>query len=417
MRRLGQFALVFAMAVMSSVTVAAQEATPIGQKRAGAPVGTSVEAETEAGAAACDNSVSRSTAGGGLIKRYKLAYLYALTEYNTGTCEGIDQGAWTLTHQQKCKPPAGGPEVNCGTVTTGTLRQLALGNGDCPGHLYNFASICYTWDEHIDWKIKDKIKATWNSTDFTMPMVFPVNVKIKYPTSETTEGKGFGGDAGIGLWKQTLHLASDPTFDWSGNSVQETDPGPDNPANDTCWCPGSSFGQFYKITGGVWYAPTDIGGDFGPNKNGKWGYDHVGWCETHGAFFCSNPAFPTPVDYYRLKQRAPCGTTFPQQMQFQATNAGDTSWQNYGSVNTLGGSFTDTDITSTRDGGVPLTETFEPVPTKPRLSCKKFTPSTTAAATFGASVVVSDARPVAAAIEEISGRSLTRTRPFSTKTT
>jgi hypothetical protein len=104
-------------------------------------------------------------------------------------------------------------------------------------------------------------------------------------------------------------------------------------------------------------------------------------------------------------------------MQFQATNAGDTSWQNYGSVNTLGGSFTDTDITSTRDGGVPLTETFEPVPTKPRLSCKKFTPSTTAAATFGASVVVSDARPVAAAIEEISGRSLTRTRPFSTKTT
>jgi hypothetical protein len=68
MRRPGQIALVFAMAAMASVTVAAQEATPIGQKRAGAAVGTSVEAETEAGAGtACDNSVSGSTLGGGLI--------------------------------------------------------------------------------------------------------------------------------------------------------------------------------------------------------------------------------------------------------------------------------------------------------------------------------------------------------------
>jgi hypothetical protein len=177
MRCPGQIALVFAMAAMASVTVAAQEATPIGQKRAGAPAATSGEAETEAGAGtACDNSVSRSTSGGGLIKRYKLAFLYALTEYNTGTCDAIDQGAWTITHQQKCKPPSGGPEVNCGTVTTGVLKKLPLGNGDCPGHTYNFASICYTWDEHIDWKINDKIKATWNSTDFSRPMNFPVNV-------------------------------------------------------------------------------------------------------------------------------------------------------------------------------------------------------------------------------------------------
>jgi hypothetical protein len=413
MRRPGQIALVFAMAAMASVTVAAQEATPIGQKRAGAPVGTSVEAETEAGTGACDNSVSRSTSGGGLIKRYKLAYLYALTEYNPFTCDPIDPGAWTLTHQQICKPPFGGPEVNCGTVTLGTLTNLALGNGDCPGHTYNFASICYTWDEHIDWKIKDKIKATWNSTDFSMPMVFPVNVKIKYPTSETTIWANLG-DAGIGQWKQTLRNA-DPIFDWSGNSVQETDPGPDNAANDTCWCPGSAIGQFYKITGGVWYGPaTMAGGDFGPKKNGKWGYDHVGWCASHGAFFCSNAAFPVPVDYYRLKQRAPCGTTFLQQMQFQATNAGDTSWKNYGAVNTLGGSFTDVDITSLR-AGMSHTDPDNPVPIMPRLACRvPFTKVAAAAAAFGASVVVSDPRPVAAAIEEIeklSGRPITYEDP------
>ena len=415
MRCPGQIALVFAMAAMASVTVAAQEATKIGQNRAGAPAGTSGEVETEAGAGtACDNSVSRSTSGGGLIKRYTLAYLYALTEYNTGTCEAINQGAWTITHEGKCKPPSGGPEVNCGTVTTGVLKKLPLGNGDCPGHTYNFASICYTWDEHIDWKIKAKTGATWNSTDFSMPMNFPVNVKIKYPTSETTEGKGFGGDAGIGLWKQTLRNA-DPIFDWSGNSVQETDPGPDIAANDTCWCAGSAIGQFYKITGGVWYGPaTMAGGDFGPQKNGKWGYDHVGWCTSHGAFFCSNAAAPVPVEYYRRKQRAPCGTTFPQQMQFQATNAGDTSWQNYGAVNTLGGSFTDVDVTSQR-AGMSQTEPFSPVPIKPRLACKvPFIKAPAAAPAFGASVVVSDPRPVAAAIEEIeklSGRPITYEDP------
>ena len=299
-------------------------------------------------------------------------------------------------------------------MTTGVLKKLPLGNGDCPGHTYNFASICYTWDEHIDWKIKAKTDATWNSADKSIPMNFPVNVKIKYPTSETTEGKGFGGDAGLGLWKQTLRNA-DPNFDWSGNSVQKTDPGPDIAANDTCWCPGSAIGQYFQISGGVWYGPaTTPGGDFGPQKNGKWGYDHVGWCTALGMHFCSVPGQAVPVDYYRRKQRAPCGTTFPQQMQFQATNAGDTSWQNYGAVNTLGGSFTDVDVTSLR-AGMSQTEPFNPKPIMPRLACRvPFIKAPAAAAAFGASVVVSDPRPVAAAIEEIeklSGRPITYEDP------
>jgi hypothetical protein len=296
MRRLEQIAPVVAMTAMLSVTVAAQEATKIGQKQISAPAGTSIEVETAAGAGgACDNSVSRKTSGGGLIKRYKLAYLYALTEYRIGTCEAIDPGAWTLTHQQKCKPPNGGPEVNCGTVTTGTLTNLPLGNGDCPGHTYNFASICYTWDEHIDWKINDKIKATWNSTDFSTPNVFPVNVKIKYPTSETTQPKGFVGDGGLGLWKQTLHLASDPNFDWSGNSVQETDPGPDIAANDTCFCPGSAIGQFYKISGGIWFGLVNtIPGDVGPQTKGSG--DTITWAGAPllGRFFATNRASRCP---------------------------------------------------------------------------------------------------------------------------
>ncbi|MFZ3326745.1 MAG: hypothetical protein WA231_13005, partial [Methylocella sp.] len=95
-------------------------------------------------------------------------------------------------------------------------------------------------------------------------------------------------------------------------------------------------------------------------------------------------------------------------------NAGDTSWQNYGAVNTLGGSFTDVDVTSLR-AGMSQTEPFNPKPIMPRLACKvPFIKAPAAAPAFGASVVVSDPRPVAAAIEEIeklSGRPITYEDP------
>jgi hypothetical protein len=102
-------------------------------------------------------------------------------------------------------------------------------------------------------------------------------------------------------------------------------------------------------------------------------------------------------------------------MQFQATNAGDTTPQNYGNVNTLGGSFTDVDETSQR-AGMSQTVPFNPVPIMPRVEvCPvPFAKVPAAAAAFGASIVVSDARPVAAAIEEIeklSGRPITYEDP------
>lgn len=133
-----------------------------------------------AAAAACDNSVSRSTSGGGVIRRYKLAYLYALTEYNTSTCAPISQGTWTVTGQQKCG------KVNCGSATRGTLTGLHLGNGDCADHTYNFAAICYTWNIHSDEKITDQLSATWKAPDFNSPFQFPIRVAIVRPTSETT---------------------------------------------------------------------------------------------------------------------------------------------------------------------------------------------------------------------------------------
>jgi hypothetical protein len=55
------------------------------------------------------------------------------------------------------------------------------------------------------------------------------------------------------------------------------------------------------------------------------------------------------VKYYRNKKRAPCGTTFLQQMQHKAqSEKGD--FVDYGRRNTLGGSFTKTRVTSLRAG-------------------------------------------------------------------
>ena len=301
------------------------------------------------------------------IKRYVRTKLAAYTEYNTVTCKPVSDGAWTLDN----------PKPKWGKTSYGTITGK-LGNGDCPSHIYTFAAIYYTWETHSDEAIKDAIDATYKTPDgqFNYEFNFSVKVPVVYPSSETSDAAGWDGD-GLGLWRQTLHSASDPKFDWSLNTVQEHDPGGDGP--DTCWCKGSSIAVFDKITGGTWY----------PNEKGEWEYDHVGW-------------FTTSAEYYRRKRRAPCRTTFQQQMQFQATNV-EKAWVDYGSVNVLGGSFDDSTMTSNR-AGQSQSITRDPVKPARRLACSKIAwPSEPAILTSaGASrAQVDDPRPVAAAIEEI----------------
>jgi hypothetical protein len=377
--------------------LSAQAALAAGQIQTGAPDLAAAEAAIAAAPpTGCNNTVLPT----GPMKRYQTTYLYALTEYNTGTCAPNGPGSWSLNSQQQCDGE------NCGNVTFGVLKNLPLGNGDCPGHRYNFGLICYKWVKHDNIKITDSVNATWDAPTLSDPtLTFPIKVPIVYPTSETTKAKGWDPE-GLGLWSQMLKNDSDPDFDWSLNSVRETNPGGGNSANDTCWCAGSAFDPFWKITGGKWF----------PEDTGVWEFDDVGWCTAHGPDFCPGGAsVPLPVQYYRQKQRAPCGTTFPQQMQFQATNVSK-AWKDYGDVNTLGGSFTFSAVTSTR-AGEKQTHPFSPKPAKPRVACAAFvgSPQTAAAAaTFGDSITVNDPRPVAAAIEEIvrvSGKAITYEDP------
>jgi hypothetical protein len=389
-----RIAIAFVLAL--APCVAAAQETPSTQIRRSGPLvsGGHSNLATAAAKAACNNAaVNNPITGGRVPTRYTLAFLDAYTEYNPSTCAQIDMGSWALNSQRHCGTP------NCGTVSFGTITGFPLRNGDCPGNTYSFAAICYAWNAHIDWQVTDQVAATWTSQDFNVPFQYDLTVPIVYPDSETTKFEGWD-DSGLGQWKQTIKSSTDKKFDWSLNSVQETDPGSGSPNNDTCWCAGSAIGQFWQITGGRW----DV------DDKGVWQFDHVGWCSAHGTLFCQDPAAPLAVEYYRMKQRAPCGTTFPQQMQFQATNVGG-PWQNYGNVNTLGGSFTDAKVTSERAGQSKSHSLKSP--SLPQLACgATHWPAKPLVAGIG--TAVTDPRPVALAIEQIekvTGRAVTYEDP------
>jgi hypothetical protein len=214
-----------------------------------------------------------------------------------------------------------------------------------------------------------------------LPFSFDVSVPIVYPDSETTVAKGWDGRQN-GKWMQTIHSSADPQMNWETTEVKERNPGTGKITNDTCWCKGSSVLPYWTISGGKW--PNSVDTYKWPN----WGPDHVGW-------------YGYAIDYYRGKRRAPCGTTFPQQMQFSA-EAVFGPWKDYGAVNTLGGSFNYQQITSRRAGHT-TTKTYHPVATKTRLACKAIWPksATSEVPTLGADVVVADARPVADALDQI----------------
>src|SRR5690606_7141465 len=121
-----------------------------------------------------------------------------------------------------------------------------------------------------------------------------------------------GGYPTIGKWDQQL------VHSWNlgGRNVTEQDPG--GSGNDTCWFSGSAIAKFEAITGGSWPVETDS----------TWGIDYVGW-------------FPASVTYYRNQGRAPCGTSFLQDMQIDCS-AGDVHYRYW----TLGMNITSSEVSS-----------------------------------------------------------------------
>jgi len=145
-----------------------------------------------------------------------------------------------------------------------------------------------------------------------------VTISIKKPTGESPAWLGWPQNQNlqtIGAWSGKLEPS---TVDFSGISVTEKQVGA---ASDSCWSTGSIYAPM-GLTGGTWVV----------GSGNVWKIDCVGW-------------FESAVIYYRSRGSAPCGWTAVQQMEI-VSSAGNINYTSH----TIGGSFTDTEVTSTRDG-------------------------------------------------------------------
>ncbi|MDR4307779.1 hypothetical protein IHQ68_14235 [Chelatococcus sambhunathii] len=344
----------------------------------------SSEEDLAAARSACDASRLPGKPGGGLLKRYEVTFLASHTEFDPKTCKPHGAGSWEVKDQIPCD----GRRAGCGEVSFGILSNRHLASGQCPTETYDFAAICYKWTLHANTALKDLVVATYHPPQISdVTEQFPIKVRPVFPDKEKVKFSNWSRD-GYGVWGATISNKDEPKFDWTTGVVQEDDPGGGKPKDDSCWCSGSMYDAFYRITGGSWEL----------EENGDWVGDNIGYGRTI-------------IDYYRTKRRAPCGTSFPQQMQFQTpTDSGSTPWTNYGGVKKIGSFFNYKQLTSTR-AGQSRTQDYNPKPTKSRRACSAIRfPDPAAYGKPGDRIVVDDPRPVAAAaaaIARVSGVAVT----------
>ena len=305
-------------------------------------------------------SANSSTSSPVNVARYMnpSTLLEGLAEIDPNTCIEIAVGAWTSTPDQACGT------VQCGVVTTGTVTST-VGSGPCAGHTYTFATIYYEWTAHNNQStaiapgnmVADPFTATWTTPDgmFTEFYSFDINVPVVRPDHETTAFNSWFGPNG--WWQQTLvPPSSDPSFDFSGEIVQEFAAGQAGP--DMCYSPGLGTFPFVNVTND----PADPETLWHVKPGNTYSFDEVGYGYRYVCIYRNHSP--------NLKRFGFCGTRFGQQMGIHAHSGGGpsnppTTYTPYGSTNTgnvnlLGASMTkqrDGEVTSIR-AGMSRTETF-----------------------------------------------------------
>jgi hypothetical protein len=107
--------------------------------------------------------------------------IQAWTEYDTVTCDAISPGEYTIPQPAKH-----------GTISTNTRGPFSLGNGDCPGHTYNFAFAYYNWTDDTenydclphapptadDTAACDLFQVDWVTPDGQFDMPFPMRANL-----------------------------------------------------------------------------------------------------------------------------------------------------------------------------------------------------------------------------------------------
>jgi hypothetical protein len=349
-------------------------ATAIGQTRRATAVFQEPAGEiVEAGAPPCTATFCKT-----LSKRYKNKSLLGITEFLTNypTCTFISPGDWrpglyptSTTFDIQPKDKDNGTRAGMVDISEPTFTGPTPPGCDGSGGPYLYAPIYFKWtlERNLTAVPNFGPTATFNSTwysptgcmppscDFVSPYSFQITVPVVRPDHETTEFVAWDtANPTVGEWKQKLHPPSDdPSFDFSGELVQEFAAAPVGP--DTCWFVGSMYPKFEKITGGTW-SVGQLVTELATTQPGKkvWGADFVG------------RGFPR-VAYYRLnsptfKIAGSCGTQLGQTMKINAPSDPAGSYTAYGSANTgnvnvLGASLTATTVTSIRSGSS-MTETW-----------------------------------------------------------
>jgi hypothetical protein len=214
-----------------------------------------------------------------------------------------------------------------GTVTGNCPPSLWVATGDAGGKAFALVAHnpdsnngCVGFQYRMTFSGSSTAQGTWVNLDGNGSGSVSMSKTCAVATGEITAFDRWDTDPTLGRWKQTL--TSSEGLNFSGQTVQESNAGS---GIDGCWFKGSAFAPFNTITGSTWTV----------NADNTWGDDFVGWLST-------------AVIYYRAHGRAPCGTSFLQQMTMKCT---DGSFLKYGPINTLKGSMTGTTVTSGRAGG------------------------------------------------------------------
>jgi hypothetical protein len=226
-------------------------------------------------------------------------------------------------------------------VTTGTVAVTPT-SGVCAGSTFTYATIYYEWTAHNNQstlsaplnKVADTFNATWTAPDGAAQFTFNITVPVVRPDHEITVFLDWWPDnPRIGEWQQTLvPPSSDPTFDFSGETVQEQVGGA---GEDTCWFDNSKFDPMLAVTGANWTVqPGNV-----------WKPDEVGWKRDAVTYYRN----PTPPPDPPPPSPIPCGFTIQQQMTIRAPSDG-TTFNKYGAVNVLDGEITRKKVTSKRAG-------------------------------------------------------------------
>ena len=174
-----------------------------------------------------------------------------------------------------------------------------------------------TFDAYFTAWYYDYIFDEYFSTDDSCENYVTPNYNLMVPSGESISFAGW--DDTYGEWAQTLQGDGSGTF--SGRTVHEANGGT---GTDSCWFSGSTFSPFDSITGGTWGIQSDQTFD---------AYDEVGYGSGQ-------------VSYYRSQGRAPCGTSFTQDMYINRPGSSDVIYQS----NTLGAGIDSTTISSTKNG-------------------------------------------------------------------